>query len=95
MVSPLSLLKELKSHNKYINNKQDAIEYFDKQKWAIEAIKDTQWLQEIRLYWLRVREAACDRIGAISSNNLSDYKAVQSEMRQAKEFINFLDNMVQ
>lgn len=95
MLSPQSLLKEVMSQRKYLSSIESAEEYFVKQGEAIRSIKDTIGYQEIRMYWVRERDAIVTRMSELRSDNIADYKALQAEERLAYKFIQFLDNLSQ
>lgn len=93
MFSPIRLLEEVNSERKYLASIEKAEEFFEKQKGAIQGIKDTNWYKEIRMYWIREWEAAIIRSNEMQSTNIADYKAIQATTNLCQKFINFLDTM--
>ena len=85
------LLKEYESKKKYHIDKDDAMVWFVRQKQSIDAIKNTQWFQEIRGYWQRVVLVCNERLRTI---RWEDIKRIQWELDQSMEFLNFLDNIL-
>lgn len=94
MAKNAELMLEVQSQNAYLTNKENAIKYFEAQQNAIKAIKDTTWLQEIRKYWMMVWDNAVSRFETMDPKDVSDYKVVQAEAKIAKQFINFLSNIL-
>ena len=76
-----------------MSNLEKAEKYFDGQKNAILSIKGTRWYEEIKRYWQRVWEASVLKISELKSNEITEYKQAQAELKIAQDFISFLDNM--
>jgi len=91
MISPVSLWQEVKSQRKYLSDLQKAEQYFEAQKEAIRAIKDTQGYKEMRMYWMREREASIERLKTAKGSDLHD---AQARLTVSQSFLDFLDNLL-
>lgn len=85
------MIDEYKSNELYIREKEDAMNYFVKQKQAIDWIRDTKWFMEIRNYRSRVEKNCNERLKTIKTE---DIKKLQWELIAATEFLTFLDNIL-
>ena len=85
------LLKEYNSKQRYLKDKDEAMEMFIQQKKAIDGIKKTKWFKEIQQYWQRVVLTCNERLRTIKTE---DIKKVQWELNIAMDFLSFLDNIM-
>lgn len=86
----LDLIAERKSKQAYYASRKHAEDYFLKQKSSIQAIRDTAGHKEIKDYWIRVSEASFERLKTVKSE---DIKAEQAILKEADQFLQFLDNL--
>lgn len=91
-MSIIDLLRERKSQRKYYASKSLAEEYFVKQKNALNAIKDTDWFNEIKMFFERDVETCVNRLETTKKGELP---WVQAELKQARKFLDFLSNLTE
>lgn len=84
------LIADRNSKQRYITEKDEAYEYFVKQKSAIEWIANTRWFKEIKGYWQSILVNCTERLRTIK---WEDIKLIQGEMNAAMQFLDFLDNI--
>jgi len=61
-MKPTQIFKFLQSKLSRVSDQDDAIKMFEKQQGALQAIKDTQGLQEIKDYFYRVYDNSCNKL---------------------------------
>ena len=93
MISPLTLLEENQAERQYLSDIANAEVYFQEQVEAVKAIKDTRGYKEIVRYWQREWEAKVIYAWEMKSSDISDYKAIQAEIKLCQKFLNFLEMM--
>lgn len=91
MVSILDFIDEQNSKKSYVADKNEAWEYFVKQKTAIDSISMTPGYKEIVEYWRREVVASQERLRTMKSE---DIKAVQAELNLSRRFLEFLENIL-
>lgn len=94
MFSPIRLLQELQSARRYYRDEESAEKYFNGQVKALQWIQDTAGYEEIKRYWQRVWELNVLRIAEIDPRNMEEVAKVQWKLKQAQDFIMFLENVV-
>ncbi len=75
---------------KFEEEKNEAFAQFKRQKDSLVAIAQTQWFREIVMYWDREVKACEERLATMTKDNI---KEVQGELKLAKRFLQFLDNI--
>jgi len=87
----IDIIKEQKSKTKYRNNKEEARDYFKKQKDSIISINKTSWFKEIVEYREREVITAQDRLRTMKGD---DIKKVQWELNIWIRFLEFIENIL-
>lgn len=87
--------KHVQSQFKRIARLDDATKYYEKQKNALKAIKDTSWFQEIKDYWFRELDSCNEKLSKVDAHNVSKVASLQGQMNNARSFLEFLDNMTE
>lgn len=88
------ILDSIRKQNELLT-KEEAVVLYDRQKKALSAIRNTQWLEEIRSYFYRLYDTGCSNIERADVNNTGEVASYRSEMKIARDFLSFLDNMVE
>lgn len=61
----------------------------------MEGIRNTQWLQEIKDYWLREYDHDASHIANVDSKEVWKVARYQAGMAKARSFLERLDNMTE
>lgn len=93
-MKPADILEFVQSQDKTIQKQEDATKYFEAQKNALEGIKNTSWLKEIKSYWCREYDSAATNFTQVDPNDVWKVALFQAQMRNAKSFLSFLDNIL-
>lgn len=83
-------VKESRLQKTYDTATQRAVEMFLNQKDAINNIKDTEGLKEIRMFFEREKEASMQLIMSSSKNNEKE----KGRYDLADRFLTFLDRLI-
>lgn len=75
----------------YEKSQDSAWELYQQEKDALKSISSTQGFVVIRQYRAREKDACEQRLSTMTSE---DIKTVQGELRLAKRFLDYLDNML-
>ena len=90
-MSILSLLdKDRLSRQQFEESKSEAIVLFERQRDSLLAIAETQGYKEIVAYREREVKACEERLSTMTKDNM---KEVQWELKLAKRFLQFLQNI--
>ena len=91
-MKPSNILKSVRKRLELFDNKE-AVEVYERQKNAIEGIRNTQGLDEIRLYFLRLYDSSCSELEQVDVNNVWKVASLRSQMSVARSFLSYLDNL--
>lgn len=94
-MKPTQIFKFLQSKLSRVSDQDDAIKMFEKQQGALQAIKDTQGLQEIKDYFYRVYDNSCNKLWEVDVNDAWKVACLRSEMNIARDFLTFLGNITE
>jgi len=86
----IAMIQEYNSNRRYLAGKEEAEDIF---KWQLEAIKNimhTNWFKEIRNFFIRELQLSQERLMTSKYDNI---QWVQAEMKLAKRFVDFIDNL--
>lgn len=86
----LDRIEEARQQRQFIKREDEAMRIFTAQQSALLAISKSEGFMEIRNFRLRIYDACIQRLATCKSR---DYEDVQVEMRVAKRFLDFLDNI--
>lgn len=84
----IDYVKDYRSKEEFIDQKNEAREWYVKQVADISKISKTDWFQVIVDYWTREVEACEQRLRTMSSDN---FRPVQAELNLAKRFLDYLE----
>lgn len=93
-MKPQSILKLVQSQVKRFNkSSDDAQEYYERQQDAIMGIMNTSWMQEIKDYFYRLYDSSVISLSQVDPKDSSKVAIHLAEMRVARNFLDFLDNV--
>jgi hypothetical protein len=72
---------------------EQASDYYELQRKSITAIKDTAGYEEIKKYWYLVYDDAIARFTAVDVNNVWAVAELKADVKRAKMFLEFLENI--
>lgn len=94
-MKPSDIWKTVQSQLKQLSWQSDATKYYEQQKEALNGIRNTSGLREIRAYWYRTYDEAVTKLWKTDPNNVGEVAKHQSAVQLAKGFLSFLDNLIE
>lgn len=95
-MSNIKQLKERKA-DKIKKDAQDNLNiatlHHQKQKNAIDGIRDTEWFKIIKDFWILQEEQATNALKNVRFSDLQEFWRVQAKSNLATKFVSFLDNL--
>ena len=92
-IAELQKDKAKKIENKKQEDLNMATLHYQKQKNAIDGIRDTEWFKIIKDFWILQEKQATKDLKNVRFSDLQEFWRVQAKANISEKFIWFLDNL--